>query len=124
MSILNELSPGDKMYYPSDTGIALLCQVLDTSKEDILVRIGEKKFFLPKESVEDHAIKLNKSQGMTYVAQRIEDPDNSIVYLRYRYRETLLDRLYNWYCRKLKRGDQTIIPPEYEVEALPSARQE
>ena len=117
MNVVDSLKPGDKIFYPSDSGIALICQVLSLSSDDVLVQIDDKKFFLPKESVESYAVVMDKVKASTYVTQRLDDPDNSLIYLRYTWRETLLDKVYNWYCRRLKRVDTQVIPPVTSTEA-------
>jgi len=107
MTVNNKFKSGQLMYYPSIKGMALLCEVLDESEKDVLVRIEGKKFYLPKESVNNHAILLDETRSKIFVSQRIEDPDNQIVYLRYNYNDSILDKLYNWYCSKFKKDPNT-----------------
>lgn len=93
------LKKGDKICYPSSNGVALICEIRGESKLDFLVGIENRTFFIPKTSVDAHAIVLKGDRARIFVTQQFVDEDNSLVYIRHRYNETLMDRLYNWYCR-------------------------
>jgi hypothetical protein len=107
--VTETLHVDDKIYYPSTTGMALIAEVKAISDKDVVVRINGKEHYLQKESVDDHAVVLKATQAKMFVSQRIEDPDNDIVYYRLTYNETWIDKLYNWYCRLLGRPTRQII---------------
>lgn len=109
MNFSDNLQPGDKIYYPSVKGMALLCDVIDLSEDDVLVSIDGKQFYLPKESVDSHGIIINEMRARSYVAQRIEDPENRLVYLRYMWNDNWVDRLYGSMCESLNRIDKPLI---------------
>lgn len=108
---VDKLNIGDKIYYPSVNGMALLCQIVEKSEKDVMVQIEGRKFYLPKDIVRDHAILLDHERANAFVTQRIEDPDNQIVYLRYLWNETLIDRAYNSYCRRKGRIEGPLSIP-------------
>ncbi len=114
-----QLRTGDKIYYPSVKGMALLCEVIDKSEKDVLVSIDDKQFYLPNESVNAHAIVIDEARAKAYVAQRVEDPANKIVYLRYLWDETWVDRAYNDFCRSRGRIEEPHIIEAVDVEAVP-----
>lgn len=97
--ISNKLKKGDKLIYPSSNGVALICRVEDWSRLDVLVSINERRFFIPKQSVDEHAILLSGEKAKIYVTQQLIDDDHALIYMRYRHNETFWDRLYNRYCR-------------------------
>ena len=117
MSISKSTSIGDKLYYPSTKGIALICEVKNKSEKDVLVDIGGKFYYIPNDSIDLHAIRIEDKRSKVFVTQRIEDPENTIVYLRYVFRQTWIDRLYNWYCKLLKRKNSMTIFPGKDPEA-------
>lgn len=119
-SISENIKIGQKFYYPSNTGIALICEVLAKSKKDVMVKIADGKFYLPMESIDQHAILLDDEKSKVYVTQRIDDPENKMVYMRYKFKETIIDRFYNWYCKKSGRIDTFVIKPEEPTKAIPA----
>jgi hypothetical protein len=112
--IVNAIEPGDILYYPSNEGIALICEVIDKSEKDVLVDINGKSHYLPKASVNNHGILIDKDTAAAYITQRLEDPDNRIIYLRYVWKENWVDRAYNTFCQKLDRIDEPIIVPSHD----------
>lgn len=118
--ITDQLTPGDKIYYPSVKGMALLCEVIDQSDKDILVEIDGDNFYLPKKSVNSHAIIIDDKTAKSYITQRIEDPENKIVYLRYRWEDTWVDHWYNRYCERKNRSPEPQIIPA-SPKSIPKA---
>ena len=109
----------DKIYYPSETGMALICAVVDKNEEQLLVEVAGKKFFLSRESVDRYALAFPDEHARIVITQRLEDPENRIVYLRHLWRETLLDRVYNWYCRLVGRYNvNSSLPPAHRHSRL------
>lgn len=127
MSLSEKIKKGNKLYYPSVKGIALLCEVLEESESDFLVDIEGRLFYLPKTSVDAHAILLDDVRSKMFVAQRLEDPENTLVYMRFKWNETLVDKMYNRYCKWKNRVERVVFPgdttdpvagaPEAEYEA-------
>lgn len=107
--VSEQLKRGDKLYYPSIKGIALICEVIDTSQDDIMVDIDGKSYYLPKKSVDSHAILIDERKAKSFVTQMLEDPDNKLVYVRYAWDETWVDQAYNEYCRKLGRIESAFV---------------
>lgn len=122
MSAFDKLMTGQKMYYPSTSGIALICEVIKKSEDDVLVDIEGSRYFIPKSSVDKHAITLDEEKSITFVSQRIEDPENKIIYLRYKYNDGFIDRFYNWYCDKFKKdpNHKTIFDDNYRADGHPA----
>lgn len=120
---VNKLKRGDILYYPSIKGIALICEVLDQSEKDLLVLIEGRQYYLPKASVEAHGILIDQHKAKSYITQRMEDPDNKLVYLRYVWNDSWVDRLYNTYLKGLGRIDEPIVleAVEGEEEILPDS---
>lgn len=109
MNISDNLKIGDKLYYPSTKGIALVCEVIEMSEEDVVVVIGDSTYYLPKNSVDAHGILIDRPRSKAYITQRLDDPENSIIYLRYLWREGWIDRAYNAYCQQLKRIEEPVV---------------
>lgn len=107
---------GSKIYYPSKNGIALICEVVGFSESDVLLSIGDQRYYIPRTSVLSHAIPIEEERSKMYISQRLEDPDNKIVYLRYKWQETLFDRAYNAYCSALGRGTGPLVIDASEPE--------
>jgi hypothetical protein len=104
------LSPGNQIIYPAENGTALVCEVTSIANESVLVSMAGKQFFIPKASIDSHGIVVPKEKTRNFITERIEDPANTIVYLRHKWNQTIIDKLYNWYCRKKGRVDQTVFP--------------
>jgi hypothetical protein len=125
MELVDKIQKGDKLYYPSVKGAALICEVLSKSEDDLLVDIGGKSYYLPKESVNSHAIMIDQNKAKSFVTQIIEDPDNKLVYLRYMWNDTWVDKAYNEYCRSLNRIEEPLViepsdemvEPEFAVDS-------
>lgn len=93
---------GDKFFYPATNGRALICHVLGKSEHSVVVKVSKKdKIYLEKDNWEEYAVPLPKID----IYSVIEDPENKLVYIRYRRTNTWVDRLYNWYCKKLRKND-------------------
>ena len=122
MKITDSIKPGDKFYYPSVKGMALLCEVLDKSEKDILVDIEGRNFYLPNKEVNSHGIIIDEAKARAYVSQRIEDPANKIVYLRYHWNDTFVDRAYNDYCKLMGRIEEPIIIDPAPSPVMPDIR--
>lgn len=116
MPISDKVNKGQKIYYPSTSGIALILEVLDSSEQDFLVDIDGRKYYIPKVSIDAHGIPLDETRKHVYVAQRLEDPENDIVYLRYMWNETPIDKMYNRYCAWKGRVEKSIIPAKAKGE--------
>lgn len=93
---------GDKFFYPSNNGRALICHVLGKSDHSVIVRISKKdKVYVEKDHWNEYAVPLPKID----IISTIEDPDNKLIYIRYRRDSTWVDKLYNWYCKNIRRND-------------------
>ena len=103
------LKPGEKIVLPNTDGIAVIAEIVSDTIKDYLIDAGGLQQFVSKETVKYHALLLDTTQAKAYITQRIEDPENKIVFLRFVYADTIIDRLYNWYNARLKRPDKSII---------------
>lgn len=106
---MKKVTIGLKYYYPSTKGIALIGQVVGMNEGNVVLQVEGREYYVTKESFDEYAIPLGESKSGMYVTQRIEDPDNSIVYLKVMYKDTWIDRLYNAYCRRMGRSRKEIV---------------
>lgn len=98
--MMKKVTIGLKVYYPSVKGLALIGQVVGVNEGNVILRVEGKEYYVTLSSFDEYAIPLSEEKAKMYVTQRIEDPENSIVYLKVMYKETWIDRLYNAYCRR------------------------
>lgn len=107
----DKAKPGQKWYYPSTNGVALIAEVQGKNDKAIVARIGKDTIYLEKQGWVELAIPMTPKQAKVYASKRLEDPENSIIYIRYSWVETIIDRFYNWYCRVKKRENTSVIHP-------------
>lgn len=87
-----------------------MAEIVSDTPKDYLIIAGGIEQFVSKDTVKNHGILLPQKAAKAYITQRTEDPENKLVFLRYVYKETWIDRLYNWYSNKyLLRPDRSVI---------------
>lgn len=90
----------DKYYLPMNTGEARIFKVIGESESDYMLEHEGALMFIMKDSFQKHAIKVGISTDKLILKKSV---DEKIVYVRFAYKETLFDRLYNFYCKKIKK---------------------
>lgn len=98
-SFSDNLKKGDKLYYPSNNGLALVCRVIEKTKKDALVEIRGQRYFIPLQSIDQHGVRYDNHSPRVNIQQYLDDPDHNLVYVRYTWDDTFIDRLYNRYCK-------------------------
>lgn len=129
-TLSTELEIEEKILYPATNGVAIIAEVLDKSEMDVLCAVQReghvmlerpRTWYIPNEAVDAHAIRLDKLRGKVYIGQTDVDPSHDIMYVRYVWRATWVDRLYNWWCRRMGRLDSQWVRTTGAAE-LPAGR--
>lgn len=93
----------DKYYLPMSTGHAGIFKVIGESENDYMLEHEGSLIFIMKDGFHKHAIKVGLSTDKLILKKTI---DEKMIYVRFAYKETLIDKLYNFYCKKImKRPD-------------------
>jgi len=90
---------GGSYYYPSKDGVALIVQVMGKTEGSLVIRVGDFKVYIARGDWNQWAIPYNRR---IKVVDCLQDPDNDMVFVRYKFIDSIIDRVYNWYVSKIK----------------------
>lgn len=90
----------DKFYLPMHSGEAAIFKIVGESNDDYLLDHNGSLIYIPKDAFQKHAIKVGIAVDKL-VLKTITD--EKMVYVRFTYKETWIDKIYNFYCKKIKK---------------------
>lgn len=90
---------GERYYLPAEDGSVYPCHVVGTAPAGILIKAGEDMLLLNRRSFMDFAVPFPKMD----IVSILPDEDSNIIFVRYRSSDTWIDRVYNWYCKIVKK---------------------
>lgn len=89
---------GSRYFLPTAGGETYPCHVLGSSPRGILIQAGEDILIIERQSFLDFAIPFPPVK-----IQSIQpDGESRIIFVRYSFDSSWIDKLYNWYVGKFK----------------------
>lgn len=89
---------GDIVYYPSIKAEALIAEILAKNEEHVVIGIDNTEYYISRAKFVSNACSIEKHRGEVIMYNTLRDPDNDIVYMRYKLNKSLIDKAYNLYC--------------------------
>lgn len=89
---------GSRYFLPTAGGETYPCHVLGTSPRGILIKAGEDILIIERQSFQDFAIPFPPIK----IESILPDGDSRIIFVRYSFNTSLVDKVYNWYVSRFK----------------------
>lgn len=91
---------GQRFFLPTSNGETYPVHVIGTSPRGILIQAGEDVLLVERQSFADFAIPFPSVK----IESILPDEDTRIIFVRYSFNSTWVDKLYNWYVKIVKKN--------------------
>lgn len=115
-TLFDSVKPGDWVYYPSTEGLALLAEVLGKNVDKLVLGI-DNEYYITKNNFNENAIMPTSEVSSYMIMESLKDPENDLIYIRYRFNKTWIDKLYNRYCIWIGRNEGITKIEKAQVES-------
>lgn len=89
---------GSRYFLPTAGGETYPCHVMGSSPRGILIQAGEDILIIERQSFLDFAIPFPEIK----IQSILPDGDSRIIFVRYSFDSSWIDKLYNWYVNRFK----------------------